>query len=135
MTANIISIVVVMVFLYILAKKTLLPRLALKRAAKAGQEVDTAKVPALSAADFMQAGRFPRQGAHAPLPVACFDMRLIKLYEFDDNENEEDYLERRIKYEANEMLLGLCSRGIAPSLKVLMLSSGCMMLYVTYTAP
>lgn len=136
MVANAISIIVVMVFIYFLAKRKVLPALALKRAAKAGQAIQTMDAGQTagnlspSPANPVQTGLFSGQFLQPRLPVKCFDMRIIDLDEIGNG----DTFERRITYEANEMLLKYCSRGITPTLRVLMINSNCLMLYVTYAA-
>lgn len=133
---NWISTVVFLVLAYFYIKKKILPRLALKRAAKAGQTVDAGQTAAdlsPTLASLMQTGQFSGQTLAQSRPVMCFDMRIIVLDEIGNGDG--DTFERRISYEANEMLLKCCSRGITPTLRALMLNSNCLMLYVTYAAP
>lgn len=134
MIVNVISISVVIVFICILYKKTLLPRIALKRAAKAGQAVQTADSPSPaqppSLADLMQAGRFSGQSLPGSRPVTCFDMRLVDLSLTGGSDG--DTLERRITYAASEMLLNLCSRGASPVLGAVRITDDLLMLYATY---
>ncbi len=134
--ANWIFTAVFLMFAYFYAKKKILPKLALKRAAKAGQTVDAAGQTAAdlspTLASLMQTGRFSGQTLAPSRPVMCFDMRVIVLDEI--GKGDGDTFERRISYEANEMLLKYCSRGIIPTLNALMLNSNCLMLYVTYAA-
>lgn len=138
MIANAISILLVMIFIYFVVKRKVLPALALKRAAKAGQAVQTmaagqtAENLSPSPASPIQTGLFSGHSLQSRLPVTCFDMRIIVLDEIGDGDS--DTFERRITYEANEMLLKYCSRGITPTLRILMINSNCMMLYVTYAA-
>lgn len=134
--ANWISTAVFLIVAYFYIKKKILPRLALKRAAKAGQTVDAGQTAAdlsPTLAGLMQTGQFSGQTLAQSRPVMCFDMRIIVLDEIGNGDG--DTFERRISYEANEMLLKYCSRGITPTLRVLMLNSNCLMLYVTYAAP
>lgn len=131
--ANWIVTAVFLIVAYFYIKKKILPKLALKRAAKAGQTVDAgqaAVTPSPTLAGLMQAGQFSGQIPVPSRPVMCFDMRIIEL----DEVGNGDTFERRITYEANEMLLKYCSRGIAPTLQALMLGRNCLMLYVTYAA-
>lgn len=144
--ADFISILVVIVFVYIVTKKVFLPRLALKRAAKTGhivtqqpgQTVPGQTVQAtgvsLSPADLMQAGRFSGHIPQTPSSrsVTCFDMRLIDLSMI--GKGDGDTIEQRITYAASELLLSLCSRGAVPALDALMLTDDILMLYATYTA-
>lgn len=134
--ANWISAVVFLIVAYFYIKKKILPKLALKRAAKAGQTVDAAGQTAAeispTLASLMQTGRFSGQTLAPSLPVMCFDMRIIALDEIGNGDG--DTFERRITYEANEMLLKYCSRGITPAFHALMLDSNSLMLYVTYAA-
>ena len=134
--ANWIVTAVFLIVAYFYIKKKILPRHALKRAAKAGQTVDAgqaAVAPSPTLASLMQTGQFSGQTLATSRPVMCFDMRIVVL---DLNgDNDKDTFERRIAYEANEMLLKYCSRGITPTLRALMLNSNCLMLYVTYAAP
>lgn len=133
---NMISVAIFLVFAYFYTKKKILPKLALKRAAKAGQTVDAGQAmvtPSPALASLMQTGQFSGKTLAPSLPVMCFDMRIIVLDEIGDGDG--DTFERRITYEANEMLLKYCSRGIAPTFRALMLNSNCLMLYVTYAAP
>lgn len=152
---SVITIAVVMVFAYIVAKKTLLPRLALRRAAKAGltsaqqagqviagqavsgqaltgqtQAVMDTTSPSLTG--LMQPGRFSGQPFQTSRPVTCFDMRLIDLSTI--GKGDGDTFDQRITYAASEMLLGLCSRGAVPTLGAVMLMDDLLMLYATYTA-
>lgn len=152
---GVITIAVVMVFAYIVVKKTLLPRLALKRAAKAGltSAQQAGQVPAGQASaekvlaglaqtvmgtasppftDLMQPGRFSGQSFQTSRPVTCFDMRLIDLSTI--GKGDGDTFDQRITYAASEMLLGLCSRGAVPTLGAVMLMDDLLMLYATYTA-
>lgn len=144
--ADVISILVVIVFVYIVTKKVFLPRLALKRAAKAGQTVmqqpgqtvPGQTIPATGAslfpADIMQAGRFSGHIPQTPSsrPVTCFDMRLIDLSTV--GKSDGDTVEQRVTYAASELLLSLCSRGVVPTLSALMLTDNILMLYATYSA-
>lgn len=134
--ANWISVAVFLIVVYFYAKKKILPKLALKKAAKAGQTVDAAGQTAAdlspTLASLMQTGCFSGQTLAPSLPVMCFDMRIIALDEIGNGDG--DTFERRITYEANEMLLKYCSRGITPTLHALMLGRNCLMLYVTYAA-
>ena len=133
---NWISTAVFLVLAYFYIKKKILPKLALKRAAKAGQTVDAGQTAAdlsPTLAGLMQTGQFSVQTLASSRPVMCFDMRIIALDEIGNGDG--DTFERRISYEANEMLLKYCSRGITPTLRALMLNSNCLMLYVTYAAP
>lgn len=133
--ANLISVAIFLVFAYFYIKKKILPKLALKRAAKAGQAAEAgqaAVTPSPTLASLMQTGQFSGQTLAPSLPVTCFDMRIIVLDEIGNGDG--DTFERRITYEANEMLLKYCSRGIMPTLRLLMLNSNCLMLYVTYAA-
>ena len=103
---NWISTAVFLIVAYFYIKKKILSKLALKRAAKAGQTVDAgqaAVTPSPTLASLMQAGQFSGQTLATSRPVMCFDL----------------------KY---------CSRGITPTLRALMLNSNCLMLYVTYAA-
>lgn len=135
--ANWISAAVFLIVAYFYIKKKMLPKLALKRVAKAGQTVDAAGHTAAAdlsptLAGLMQTGQFSGQTLTQSRPVMCFDMRVIALDEI--GRGDGDTFERRITYEANEMLLKYCSRGIAPTLQALMLNNNCLMLYVTYAA-
>lgn len=133
--ANWISAAVFLIVAYFYIKKKVLPKLALKKAAKAGQTEDAgqaAVTPSPTLAGLMQAGQFSGQTLAPSRPVICFDMRIIVLDEIVKGDG--DTFERRITYEANEMLLKYCSRGITPTLQALMLNSNCLMLYVTYAA-
>ena len=132
--ANWISAAVFLIVAYFYIKKKILPKLALKRAAKTGQTVDAGQAEASpSLASLMQTGQFSGQTLATSRPVMCFDMRIVVLDPKGDE--DKDNFERRITYEANEMLLKYCSRGITPTLRALMLNSNCLMLYVTYAAP
>ena len=134
--ANWISTAVFLIVAYFYIKKKILPKLALKRAAKAGQTVDAEQAAVTSSptlAGLMQMGQFSGQTLASSRPVMCFDMRIIVLDEIGNGDG--DTFERRISYEANEMLLKYCSRGITPTLRAFMLNSNCLMLYVTYAAP
>lgn len=131
---NIIAFAVFAVFAYFYAKKKILPRLALKRAAKAGQALPdqtAAGIPAPAGA--VVPGQFSGQFPQPHPPVMCFDMRIVDLRTVGDGDG--DTFERRITYEANEMLLKFSSRGMTPTLGAMLLSDGILMLYVTYAAP
>ena len=133
--ANWISVAVFLMFAYFFAKKRIIPKLVLKRAAKAGQTVDAGQTAAdlsPTLAGLMQTGQFSGQTLAPSIPVMCFDMRIVALDEIGNGDG--DTFERRITYEANEMLLKYCSRGITPTLRALRLNSNCLMLYVTYAA-
>ena len=134
--ANWISAAVFLIVAYFYIKKKILPKLALKRTAKTGQTVDAGQAeasPSPTLASLMQTGQFSGQTLATSRPVMCFDMRIVVLDPKGDE--DKDNFERRIIYEANEMLLKYCSRGITPTLRALMLNSNCLMLYVTYAAP
>lgn len=141
--ADVITIIVVMAFAYVVLKIVVLPRLALKRAAKAGQTVaqltgqtdgQAAGAMPPSFPGIMQAGRFSGQPFQAPAsrPVTCFDMRIIDLTTI--GKGDGDTLEQRITYTVSEMLLTLCSRGFTPTLGALMLTDDLLMFYATYSA-
>lgn len=149
--SNFITILVVMAFAYVVLKIVVLPRLALRRAAKAGQAVTQLSgqtdgqaagatplsVPGaipVTLPGIMQAGRFSGQPFQAPAsrPVTCFDMRIIDLSTI--GKGDGDTLEQRITYTVSEMLLTLCSRGFAPTLGALMLTDDLLMFYATYSA-
>ena len=134
--ANWISAAVFLIVAYFYIKKKVLPRLALKRAAKAEQTADAGQAaitPSPTLAGLTQTGQFSGQTLTMSRHVMCFDMRIIALDEIGNGDG--DTFERRITYEANEMLLKYCSCGIVPTLRALMLDSNCLMLYVTYAAP
>lgn len=138
--SDVITIIVVMAFAYVVLKIVVLPRLALRRAAKAGQALtqqagqQTAGTSAPSLTDIMQAGRFSGQPFQASVsrPVTCFDMRIIDLSTI--GKGDGDTLEQRITYTVSEMLLTLCSRGFTPALGAMMLTDDLLMFYVTYSA-
>lgn len=134
--ADIVSIVVVMVFLYIIAKHKLLPYLAKRKMEKKLNEVESrvdsldsssGMIPA-SMLQYLQQTNIPSCTATETRKpqrlITYFDMRLLGI----GKENDED----NILSAVNEMLLELGKRGIAPSLGFCKITDHCLMVYATY---
>lgn len=129
--ADMISILVFMIFAYFAGKKLIIPRIVAARAAKKG-------TPAVAEAPRMEG--FPAVQT-APQttgtrPVTCFDMRLVDatLCGYDENGTQEDIdtFAQRMKYAASELLLNASTRG--DNVRLYALNWKCyILLYVTYT--
>lgn len=145
--ADMISILVFIIFAYFAGKKLIIPRIVAARAAKKG-------TPAGAGAPRMEG--FPAdQTAPLPLPdiqtgprvspglrlspglhsVTCFDMRLVDatICDYDENgdKNGFDAFAERMKHAASDLLLNASTRGDNVRLYALNLKC-CILLYVTY---
>lgn len=127
--ADMISVLVIMIFAYFAVKKFAIPRIAAKRAAK--REPVTVSVP--DGTEGMQAVQAAIKATAGNRPITCFDMRLIPTYVSDDGDDNEGVLTQRITYAASEMLLNASLRGDNVRLSVSDGICGNLMLYVTYT--
>lgn len=132
--ADVVSVIVVMLFLYIIAKHKLLPYLAKRRMKKKLGEVES-KVDSLDASSGMVPASFLQylSQSQPPAPsdtgksqrlITYFDMRLVGVGKEDD--------EPCILSAVNEMLLELGKRGIAPALGFCKITDNCLMVYATY---
>lgn len=127
-TGNIVSIVVIMIFAYIIAKHKLLPYLARRKMEKkiddVGEKVDNLNFPgAVPFAFPMQALQTADTSKTARL-ITYFDMRLVPVGKEDD--------ESLICASVNEMLLELGKRGISPELGFCRITDNCLLAYATY---
>lgn len=132
--ADIVSTIVVMLFVYIIAKHKLLPYLVKRKMEKKLGEVES-KVDSLDASSGMIPASFLQYLSQPQPPVSSdtgksqrlityFDMRLVGVGKEDD--------ESCILSAVNEMLLELGKRGIAPALGFCKLTDNCLMVYTTY---
>lgn len=131
--ADMLSILIVMVFAYFAIKKYVIPRIAARRAAK---NLPPVEVAASDSASGMAAIQSAVQAVAGGRSVTCFDMRFVDTHvSFDvkDDEKNDNTLIQRITYAASEMLLNASTRGDNVRLSVLPMPSGALMLYVTYT--
>lgn len=128
--ADMISILIFMIFAYFAIKKFVIPRIAAKRAAKTG-ETSTIDLPPVM--EGMPAVQSVIQTGH---PVTCFDMRIVDatLCNYDENGTEKDMeaFTQRMKYAASELLLNASTRG--DNVRLSAINWKCyILLYVTYT--
>lgn len=131
--ADMISILIVMIFAYFVIKKYVIPRIAARRMAKNLPPVEVAVSDSASGMAAIQAAVQATAGGHS---VTCFDMRFVDCHvSFDvkDDEKSDNTLTQRITYAASEMLLNASTRGDNVRLSALLMPSGALMLYVTYT--
>lgn len=124
--ADMISILVFMIFAYFAGKKLIIPRIVAARAAKKGTPA-AVEAPRMEGIPAVQAAI--QTGTR---PVTCFDMRIVCTV-VGDNEDVDDVLTQRITYAASEMLLNASVRGSDVRLHVVNAFCSAVMLYVTYT--
>lgn len=126
-SGNVITVIVVMVFAYIIAKHKLIPYLARRRMEKkidnVGEKVDGLSIPGTVPLAFPMQALQTADTAKARL-VTYFDMRLVPVGKEDD--------ESIISASVNEMLLELGKRGISPELGFCRITDNCLLAYATY---
>lgn len=133
--ADMISILIFMIFAYFAAKKLIIPavsaRISAKRAAKNLPPVEVAVSDSASGMAAIQAAVQATAGGRS---VTCFDMRLIRTPAPDDDTGEDDdtTFTQRVTYAASEMLLNASTRGDAVRLNAVFIRPYALMLYVTY---
>lgn len=131
-TGNIVSIVVVMIFAYIIAKHKLLPYLARRKMEKkiddVGEKVENLgyalPYPVMQTLQGMQTAQQTADTAKTTRFITYFDMRLVPVGKEDD--------ESLICANVNEMLLELGKLGISPELGFCRISDNCLLAYATY---
>ncbi len=132
--ADMISILIFIIFCYFVAKKLIIPtvsaRVAAKRAAKNLPPVEVAISDSASGMAAIQAAIQATAGGRS---VTCFDMRFVDTSTDALDEHVWDILRQRITCDASEMLLNASTRGDNVLLSALLMPSGTLMLYVTYT--
>lgn len=135
--ADMISILIFIIFAYFAAKKLIIPavsaRIAAKRAAKNLPPVEVSVSDSASGMAAIQAAVQATAGGRS---VTCFDMRFVDSrvpFDVKDDEKNDNTLTQRITYAASEMLLNASTRGDDVRLSALLMPSGSLMLYVTYT--
>lgn len=132
--ADMISILVFIIFAYFAGKKFIIPRIAAARAAKKGTPA-VAGTPLLGGSPAVQTApqTVPQTGTHS---VTCFDMRLVDatICDYDENGDKDgmDAFAQRMKYAASELVLNASTRG--DNVRLYALNWKCyILLYVTYT--
>lgn len=135
--ADMISILIFIIFAYFVVKKFVLPRIAAKKAAKDNVPA-VAGVAGISGMESLPAVQTISQtavqtGTHS---VTCFDMRLVDatICDYDENGDNDglDTFTQRMKYAASELLLNASTRG--DNVRLYALNWKCyILLYVTYT--
>lgn len=131
MTADIITAAVFIAFVCLAARKHLLPRLAARRAGKAGnapEEASSLPADLTALRTALPAAAFP---AGTPRQAVCFDMRILDLSAIGSG---GDSWERHIAYAANEMLLGISVRGAVVQFGMVCPDPGTLILYAAYAA-
>ena len=135
--ADMLSILIIMIVIYICVKKLVIPRIVALRAAKKGQTSLTAPCTA-TAGGGMPLVQTAIQTAvqTGGRPVTCFDMRLVDatICNYDENGTKDDLdaFTQRVKYAASELLLSASTRG--DNVRLYALNWKCyILLYVTYT--
>lgn len=130
--ADMLSILIIMIVIYICVKKLVIPRIVALRAAKKGQTSLTAPCTA-TAGGGMPLVQAAIQTAvqTGGRPVTCFDMRLVNTA-VSDGEDADTVLTQRITYAASEMLLNASLRGSDVRLYIVNAFHNALMLYVTY---
>lgn len=113
---NMIQMILIIIFCYIVAKKYIIPRIAAKRKAKNGVMITPYPVP-----DELQEAL-----ARGDRKVTRFDMRWVELAATDEQ------LERDLREKANEMLMLASARGTDVRLSIENMGVN-LLLYVTYT--
>lgn len=120
--ADVLSIIIFLIFAYIVSKKYIIPRIVAKRAAKRGETFAPAETESTGIADLQEL-----QGMlNGRRPVTCMDVRWVDLAATDE------ILEQDLRYKANEMLLNASTRGRDVQLNVVNMGVN-LLLYVTYT--
>lgn len=128
--ADMISILIFMIFAYFAIKKFVIPRIAAKRVAKKGETSTVYLSPGMegmpAVQSVIQTGR----------SVTCFDMRIVDatICDYGENGDEKDMdaFAQRMKYAASELLLNASTRG--DNVRLSVLNWKCyILLYVTYT--
>lgn len=130
--ADMLSILIIMIVIYICGKKLIIPRIVALRAAKKGQTSLTAPSTATAGGGmpFVQTAIQTAVQAGGR-PVTCFDMRLVNTA-VSDEEDADTVLTQRITYAASEMLLNASLRGSDVRLYIVNAFHNALMLYVTY---
>lgn len=126
--ADMLSILIIMIVVYICGKKLIIPRIVALRAAKKGQTALTAPCTATAGGGMPFVQTAVQAGGR---PVTCFDMRLVNTA-VSDEEDADTVLTRRITYAASEMLLNASLRGSDVRLYIVNAFHNALMLYVTY---
>lgn len=125
--ADMISILVFMIFAYFAGKKLIIPRIIAARAAKKG-------IPAVAEAPRMEGLPTVQTAIQTGTrPVTCFDMRIVCTIVPDSEDDPDAVLTQRITYATSEMLLNASLRGSDVHLHVCNAFRNALMLYVTYT--
>lgn len=132
--ADMISILVFMIFAYFAGKKLIIPRIVAARVAKKGTPA-VAEAPRPEGFPAVQTApqTVPQTGTHS---VTCFDMRLVDatICDYDKNGTTDDLeaFSQRMKYAASELLLNASTRG--DNVRLYAINWKCyILLYVTYT--
>lgn len=128
--ADMISILIILIFAYFAGKKLIIPRIVAARAAKKGHPA-AVEAPRMEVLPAVQTA--PQTGTR---PVTCFDMRLVDavLCNYDENGTKDDLdaFAQRMKYAASELLLNASTRG--ENVRLFAINFKCyILLYVTYT--
>lgn len=139
--ADMISILVFIIFAYFAGKKLIIPRIVAARAAKKGTPAGAGAprmegFPAVQTAPLplpdIQTGPCLSPGLHS---VTCFDMRLVDAticgYDENGDKNGFDAFAERMKHAASDLLLNASTRGDNVRLYALNLKC-CILLYATY---
>lgn len=113
--SNMIQILIIIIFGYIVAKKYIIPRIVAKRKAKSGVMISPYPVP-----DELQEAL-----AKGDRKVIRFDMRFVDLAATDEQ------LEKDLREKANEMLMLASARGTDVQMHIVNMGVN-LMLYVTY---
>ena len=139
--ADMISILVFIIFAYFAGKKLIIPRIVAARAAKKGTPAG-AGVPRMEGFPAVQTAPLPLPDIQTgprvspgPHSVTCFDMRLVDatICDYDENgdKNGFDDFAERMKHAASDLLLNASTRGDNVRLYALNLKC-CILLYATY---
>lgn len=113
--SNMIQILIIIIFAYIVGKKYIIPRIKAKRAAKSGVMISPYPVP-----DELQEAL-----AKGDRKVSRFDMRWVDLAGTDEQ------VERDLREKVNEMLMLASARGTDVRLNVVNMGVN-LLIYVTY---
>lgn len=133
--ADMISILIFIIFCYFVAKKLIIPTVSARVAAKrAAKNLPPVEVSVSDSASGMAAIQAAVQATAGGRSVTCFDMRIIHTPAPDDDTGEDDDITftHRVTYAANEMLLNASTRGDAVRLNAVFIRPYALMLYVTY---
>lgn len=128
--ADFISIIMIIIFAYFAAKKLIIPRIMVKRAAKTAS-FDTAPIVTEGAGEKDAAAKIVTVPDHRPVTFIDIREERFRVSE-DEDPMTGDTLAQRVEKTANEMLLNASLRGRNVQFGSIH-ACGSVILYTTYT--